>query len=326
MRVAAPQAVTGLALSLALLISGPAAAGSEVLRFKRLDGEGVNASLERPAGSRKVPLLIVLHDRPCGRAVRDPPPRLQTPPGVARLEIAPKPPEALPAGCLQAPTEARVLDVLTAVAALRTEAPWWNRRLYLAGASEGALAALNAASLTPETRGVVLLDPPPGAAPARGTAAGLAGPVLVLQRVGVPRFPLRTGGRVTHRQPARTAVQGELEAFLLQQEGRPQPRQVVSEPPAPAQPTVAARPRRTAGRAASVKDGPETASTRASAAAPARTPPKADAPPRPAKAATVRRAAAAPSRPAAPPAGRLRAKLPAGPDLPPATRPPAPRT
>ena len=315
MRVAAP-----LALCLALLVPGPAAAETEVLRFKRLDGEGVNASLERPAGLRRAPLLIVLHDRPCGRAVRDPPPRLLTPPGMARLEIAPKPPEALPAGCLQAPTEARVLDVLTAVAALRAEAPWWNRRLYIAGASEGALAALNAASLTPETRGLILLDPPPGAAPARGAAAGLTGTVLVLQRAAAPRFALQTGGRVLHRQPARAEIQTELEDFLLQQEGRPRPRRAAAEAPAPAP-----RARRGADAPAlSVKEGP--ASPQPSAAAPARTPPRAGGRPRPARAATVRRPDAAPSRTAAPPAPRLRAKLPAGPDLPPATRPPAPRT
>lgn len=317
MRVAA-----ALLLSLTLL-AGPTQAGSELLRLRRMDGEPFVALLQRPAVAR-APVVLVLHDRACG-PTRTPPARIDAPPGMARLALAAEP-AAGPsgAGCLQAPTEARVLDVMTAVAALRADAPWWDRRLYLVGLSEGALAALAAAALLPEARGVVLVNPPPDAP---GRAEDLRKPVLVLQPPRAERAVVATGGPVLRRPAnAPAAVEVEVARFLVEQERRLEREQ----PAAPSAPVRTAGPAANSGKAAgrgpaltsSTKDGP--APSRAVATPRKR--PTTDAPPPRAMAARVRPSPSTPSRPVARPAPRLRAKLPAGPSLPPETRPSAPRT
>ena len=58
----------------------------------------------------------------------------------------------------QRDVEGRVLDAVTVIAHLRVHAPWWNRRLYLFGAGDGAAVAAATAGLTPETAGVVLVN------------------------------------------------------------------------------------------------------------------------------------------------------------------------
>ncbi|MDP8916807.1 MAG: hypothetical protein M3M95_06355, partial [Pseudomonadota bacterium] len=169
-----------LALLPILLTAAAADAGTQIVRFEEVDGSTVSGTLERPRRKSPVPLLLVLRDRPCGAHGRSAPaPRVNAPPGAARLELAPPQTARGTPPCGPAAHQARVLEVVTAVTRLREDAPWWNRRLYLVGASEGARVAASAAELLPEAGGVVLIDPPQGAGASLG--AERRAPVLLLQ-------------------------------------------------------------------------------------------------------------------------------------------------
>lgn len=157
----------------ALLIFGLAAPGgglAEPLSVPRLDDSTIDAYIDRGTAAGQQSILLSFQGSRCTTVApggdRLP---IKTPPSVALLHIekyAVTPivkAEACPAAYLaNNTTHGRVLDALTVVAHLRANAPWWNRRLYLAGVSEGAVVAAITAGLAAETQGVILINGPVG--------------------------------------------------------------------------------------------------------------------------------------------------------------------
>lgn len=150
--------------------TGFAADRSEHLKVQRLDDTVIDAYLERPTADGRHSILLSFQGSKCSTVSpggdRLP---IPTPPGVARLFIekyavtpTTKGSACPPAYLANNTIDGRVLDALTVVAHLRANAPWWNGRLYLAGASEGAVVAAITGSLAGETEGLILINGPLG--------------------------------------------------------------------------------------------------------------------------------------------------------------------
>lgn len=141
---------------------------TERLQLRRLDDTTIDAYLDRGRGTGGQALALLLQGSGCGSVA---PPdaalngMLQANAQLATLRIekpgvsATSDEKACSAEYLAQNTiQARVMDVLSVVAHLRGQAPWWNRRLYVIGASEGATVAAISGALAAETRGVVLVN------------------------------------------------------------------------------------------------------------------------------------------------------------------------
>lgn len=161
-----------LALGLAWAAIPHAAAAQQHVRVQRLDDTYIDVFLDRGPGAAKQAVVLLLQGSGCnsiapanaalnklvaptqGWAVL----RIEKP-GIAPVLDAEPAKPVCPSEYLQKNTiDARVLDVLNVFAHLRAEAPWWNQRAYLIGASEGATVAAVTASLAAETQGVVLIN------------------------------------------------------------------------------------------------------------------------------------------------------------------------
>ena len=167
------RAIHSLLLALALCAPSAAALAadkSEQIKVQRLDDTFIDAYLDRPEGADAQSILLTFQGSKCSTVApggdRFP---IPTPPTVARLHIekyavTPTTKDAAcPPAYLQNNTiHSRVIDALTVIAHLRGNAPWWNGRLYLAGASEGAVVAAITGSLASETQGLILINGPIG--------------------------------------------------------------------------------------------------------------------------------------------------------------------
>ena len=305
MRLAALFAGCCLALS-------PLAAAAEPLRLERVGGEAVVAELEPSALSRPVGVALVLPPA-CRDGIEPAAPALQLPAGLVRVQI----PQTGP-GCRTLPLETRVLDVMAAAAWLRREAPWWNRRLYIAGFGEGAETAAMAAPMLPELAGAALAHPLAAAArEAPDQLERVSAPVLLVEAEGRTALSAALKARPPERFLAHRVADDSsaitlrlAERFFAQHEVRtvaaraPAARTVTPAPKPPAVKPQAAKPR--------------------PASAPRKTA-KAGAPPRPAKAATLRLAPARIAPKASAARHGLRAALPATPGPRPGTGPAGPR-
>lgn len=147
-----------------------ASANAENLRVTRLDDTIIDAYVDRQPSKNQQSILLTFQGSNCSTVApggdRLP---VENPPSVALLHIekyavtSSTKTNACPAAYLANNTiDGRVIDALTVIAHLRAKAPWWNRRLYLAGASEGAVVAAITAGLAPETMGVILINGPVG--------------------------------------------------------------------------------------------------------------------------------------------------------------------
>ena len=272
------------ALFAAALYLTPAAGGAaETLRVPRISAGMIEARVEPSRLGRPGPAVIVVGDTCSNDAFG---PAFDAPSGVAALE--------LPLNCLQGGPDlgGTVLDVLTVARDLRVNAGWWNGRLYLVGAGEGAAAASAAAGLLSEVEGVALID----AAPAAANGAPRA-PLLLVNTgaadAGAERLA-RDSERISYRRVADAyAALAEAARWLRRQEAArvAQPQQAEAPPPP-------AAPRKTS---------------------------RADARPRPARAPTIVLAPAVTAPKAAPRRPALRGALPAAPGPRRGTGRPAPR-
>jgi hypothetical protein len=116
-----------LAICTTLAVASPAPA--QELRATSLHGEPIVLEVGGEPGRASAAALVFAGG--CER--RPPSSNFKPPSGVVELR--------LPACDPAASSERRLLDVLAAAAHLRAKAPWWNRRLYLIGAGEGATLA-----------------------------------------------------------------------------------------------------------------------------------------------------------------------------------------
>ena len=273
------------ALTAAALCLLPAAAGAaETLRVPRISGGMLEARYDPPRPNRTTAVAVVV-DAGCELSAWGS--AFAPPPGVTPVE--------LPLNCAAGGPDLgdTVLDVLTVVRDLRAHAEWWNGRLYLLGAGEGAAAASAAAGLIGEVEGVVLID-----APATIANAAPGTPVLLVQTAAPDIADERLKDpRITRRRAADAgSAFAEAARWVRRQDAaaqQPEPAQQQAEsPPPPAKPRSSAR---------------------------------ADARPRPAKAPTIVLAPAvtAPKAAKGPPA--LRGALPAAPGPQRGTGRPAPR-
>ncbi len=138
--------------------------------IQRADDSVITAYVERPVGTVKQPLLLVLQGSICEDVGPHGSDRMDfaLPTGFACLDIEKYGISETSKGAEDKPCPAeylqhnsidqRVLDVLTVIAYLRTRASWWNGRLFLMGTPEGATVAAMSGSLLPETRGIVLIN------------------------------------------------------------------------------------------------------------------------------------------------------------------------
>lgn len=137
------------------------------LRVQRLDDSFIDVYVEPPADGGRAAIALVLQGSECTSVGpggdRFP---LTLPPGVVRMDIekygvtpATAQESACPADYLAHNTiDGRVLDVLTVLSHLRAHADWWDGRLFVAGASEGATVAAIVGSLAAETHGIILIN------------------------------------------------------------------------------------------------------------------------------------------------------------------------
>lgn len=173
------RAIHSLLLALSFCAASAAALAadrSEQIKVQRLDDTFIDAYLDRPEGAGLQSILLNFQGSKCTTVSpggdRFP---IPTPPSVARLHIekyaitpttavppTTKNPACPPAYLQNNTIHGRVIDALTVVAYLRANAPWWNGRLYLAGASEGAVVAAITGSLASETQGLILINGPVG--------------------------------------------------------------------------------------------------------------------------------------------------------------------
>ena len=128
----------------------------------RLDGSVINASLSVPVGQKSA-VVLVLQGSTCV-SERDSLSSLLEPwrnryaflyiekPGLTSTSDRCSP-EYLARNTI----DQRMWDILRVVQKLRSE-PWWNRKLYVIGASEGGLMAGLTAANIPETRRVAILS------------------------------------------------------------------------------------------------------------------------------------------------------------------------
>lgn len=144
------------------------AAHAEVLNIPRLDDSHIHAYVEPPAAGDRAGLLLVFQGSECS-SVRPDGDRFpyDLPEGIVRLDIEKYGVnaaqegvgEACPAAYLANNTiDGRVMDALTTLAWLRANAPWWDGRLFVAGASEGATVAAIVGALSSHTQGVILVN------------------------------------------------------------------------------------------------------------------------------------------------------------------------
>ena len=158
------------ALGLVLSASGAARAEVRHLSIKRLDDTTIDVYVDAPSRDVLSPVLLSFQGSQCvalGPEGRGELPPIDLP-GAVRVSLekpgatpadAGRKDAPCPAAYLQKNTiDARVMDALTVVAWLRAQAPWWNHRLYVTGASEGATIAAIVGALSPETHGMVLLN------------------------------------------------------------------------------------------------------------------------------------------------------------------------
>jgi len=159
--------------ALSTLLAATAASAQttiETMTVRRLDDSQVTAYVERSDTPVKQSLLVILPGSQCESVAPAGTDRMRfsPPPGMARLDIEKYgvTPETAGGGAKPCPApylahntiDQRVIDVLSVVAHLRTEAPWWDGRLFLMGASEGATVAAVSGPLLAETRGIVLIN------------------------------------------------------------------------------------------------------------------------------------------------------------------------
>lgn len=165
---------------IAFAVLTPGVAPAETLSIPRLDDTTITAYLDRGVATERQSVLLTFQGSKCATVApggdRLP---LRTPPSVALLHVEKygvtpsTKTDACPADYLANNTvDGRVIDALTVISHLRANAPWWNRRLYLAGVSEGAVVAAITAGLAGETEGVILINGPVGQ-PFREGWAGL---------------------------------------------------------------------------------------------------------------------------------------------------------
>lgn len=144
------------------------AAQAETLRVPRLDDTHIQAYVDAPADGRRAGILLVLQGSEC-LSVHPGGDRFpfDLPADVVRLDIEKYGITAESEGAGEACPEAylanntidgRVLDALTTLAWLKANAPWWDGRLFVAGASEGATIAAIVGALHPDTQGMILVN------------------------------------------------------------------------------------------------------------------------------------------------------------------------
>ena len=181
---------TGLILAFVGLAQAHAQAQTEhqPLRILRLDDSLIDVYVAAPPSGDKAAIALVLQGSECTSVGpggdRFP---LTLPAGVVRMDIekygitptSQRDGDACPADYLANNTvDGRVLDVLTVLAHLRANAEWWDGRLFVAGASEGATVAAIVGSLVPETHGVILINGSIGRPFREGWSDAVAGAVL----------------------------------------------------------------------------------------------------------------------------------------------------
>jgi len=138
------------------------------LRILRLDDSLIDVYVAAPPSGDKAAIALVLQGSECTSVApggdRFP---LTLPAGVVRMDIekygisptSQRDGDACPADYLANNTvDGRVLDVLIVLAHLRTNAEWWDGRLFVTGASEGATVAAIVGSLAAETHGLILIN------------------------------------------------------------------------------------------------------------------------------------------------------------------------
>ncbi len=168
--LAACLLVTANAQASAQEAAGPSASPQNIsIRVQRLDDSYIDAYLNLPEDDGKASILLVFQGSECTsvdpEGDRFP---FSLPRNVVRLDIQKYgiSPERqrneaghCPSDYLENNTiDGRVLDALTVLSHLRASAGWWDGRLFVAGASEGATIAAIVGSLAPETRGLILIN------------------------------------------------------------------------------------------------------------------------------------------------------------------------
>lgn len=159
--------LTSLALSLSMLFA--ATAHAEPLHIQRLDDSVIDVYLDPPAAGERSGILLVFQGSEC-TSVNPEGDRFPftLPAGIVRMDIqkygiTPDRQRAEDGTCpadylVNNTVDGRVLDTLTVLSWLRAQAPWWDGRLFVAGASEGATVAAIVGSLAPETQGLILIN------------------------------------------------------------------------------------------------------------------------------------------------------------------------
>lgn len=156
-----------LLAAFALLAATPVYA--EPLKVQRLDDSFIDVYVDQPTGGARAGILLVFQGSECTsvdpQGDRFP---FALPDKVVRMDIQKYgiTPDRQRDDQGQCPTDylenntidSRVLDALTVLSWLRGNAPWWDGRLFVAGASEGATLAAIVGSLSPETEGLILIN------------------------------------------------------------------------------------------------------------------------------------------------------------------------
>jgi pimeloyl-ACP methyl ester carboxylesterase len=183
-------AVLTTLLAAAFMAPSALAEPVETISVQRADDSMITAYVEHAPAPGKQSLLLILQGSECqdvapGGAARM---AFERPAGMARLDIQKYAIQAQPAGSPRGPcppaylaqnsVTQRVQDILLVAAWLRLHgSSWWNGRLYVMGASEGATVAAMAAPLLPETRGIVLINGSIGRPFSEGWADAMAASV-----------------------------------------------------------------------------------------------------------------------------------------------------
>lgn len=156
-------------LGLSLLTLLASSAFAEPLKVQRLDDSYIEAYLSDTPKAQKSGILLVFQGSECFSIDPDgdrfP---YELPKDIVRLDIQKYgiTPESqrdkdgqCPATYLANNTiDGRVIDAFTVLSYLHEHADWWDGRLFVSGASEGATIAAIVGALSPDTRGIILIN------------------------------------------------------------------------------------------------------------------------------------------------------------------------